>query len=663
MPSNVVFLILFVIFCGILVGCGVISKRWVRDSSDYILAGREISTFINMIGVCAIGFAGTTIALAPGFAIQLGLTASWTWGIIYGVCGLLIFGLLFANFIRRCGAQTLPEYLEMRYSGKVRSVVAITSVVGMAGILANNIVSCTNAIAAYTGWNSTVVMAVIFLVIIAFTFISGLWATTLTDFFQVTLGVIIIPMLLILLAQRYGWIDAINAAWPGGDVFAAGLDGTTLKGPALTYPSVLNFIICFAAALVWGNNYYWMKIANCRSEKVARKSFVLAAIILIVVFCIPLGLVGAYAGAFLGDAFAAPYGSGTVAATGAYGLIASTFPALLGSFIVIGAVAASISTASTSALGASAVANRDIYQRLINPKGDQKTYLRASKWIMVLIGVLTWVLCLFPGGPTYLFAFANCWLVPPAILLGLGAIWPRFNSRGAIWGALAGMITMAVFTLLGDVLGIFVVGKYIYLATLGFVVTLVVAVLASLTGKPKYYGEPGWERVPTATNRKDVKLDAMDKQVLEMIRLGHCYMSDLTDALGVDSKTSGASIENLDQGGYIVRAGMRGSKFYTFSITEKGLAALPALSDTEAAMAKEGLSPLYVELLKIVDQTPEKQAEFLQKNGIKSMRMSSICSHLTRQGYIIEGGLFKRKLRITDKGKAAVQKYAARAVS
>lgn len=80
-------------------------------------------------------------------------------------------------------------------------------------------------------------------------------------------------------------------------------------------------------------------------------------------------------------------------------------------------------------------------------------------------------------------------------------------------------------------------------------------------------------------------------------------------------------------------------------------------------MAKEGLSPLYVELLKIVDQTPEKQAEFLQKNGIKSMRMSSICSHLTRQGYIIEGGLFKRKLRITEKGKAAVQKYAARAVS
>lgn len=656
--GNAVFLVLFVIFCAILVGCGVISKRWVRESSDYILAGREISTFINMIGVCAIGFAGTTVALAPGFAIQLGLTASFTWGIIYGVCGLLLFAVLFANFIRRCGAQTLPEYLEMRYDGKVRSVVAITSVVGMAGILANNIVSCTNAIAGYTKWNSTVIMAVIFLVIIAFTFISGLWATTLTDFFQVTLGVIIVPTVLILLSQRYGWFDAINAAWPGGNVFAAGLTGATLPGAVPTYPSVLNFVICFAAALVWGNNYYWMKIANCRSEKVARKSFILAAIILIVVFCIPLGIIGAYAGAFLGDSFAAPYGSGAVAPTGAYGLIASTFPALLGSFVVIGAVAASISTASTSALGASAVATRDIYQRLVNPKADTKTTLKASKWIMVLIGVLTWVLCLFPGGPTYLFAFANCWLVPPAILLGLGAIWPRFNSRGAICGALAGMITMAVFTLLGDVLKIFTVNSYIYLATLGFLVTLIVAVLASLTGKPKYYGQSGWERVPTATNRKDVKLDDTDRKILEMIRLGHCYMADLTDALGVDSKTSGASIENLDQGGYIVRAGLSGSKFYTFSITEKGVAALPGLTGAEAEMAKEGLNPLYLGLLKVVMENPENQAEYIQKNGIKSMRMSAICSHLTRQGYVIEGGLFKRKLRVTDKGAAAVRKYA-----
>ncbi len=652
--GNVIVVVIFVIFCAFLLGAGLISKRWVKESSDFVLAGREISTPINVVGVIAIGFAGTTVTLAPGFTIQYGLLGGLGWGVIYSVCGLLIFGLLYSNFVRRSGAQTLPEFLEMRYDGHTRSVVAITSVIGMCGIMANNVVSSVDNIAAFTGWNRLAITAIIFAVIIVFTFVSGLWATTITDLFQVLIGVIVVPATFFILAGRFGWLDAISANWGAGDFMSQGFVGA-LPGMKLTYPSVFNFIICFAVALVWGNNYYWMKVANCRSEKVARRSFVAAAIILIVVFMVPLCFIGGYMGAFYPEQLT--LNGGTVAPTGTYGYVAKTFVSLFGSLVVISAVAASISTASTSALGASAVANRDIYQRLINPKADAKKSLKMSKIIMLLIGVVTFVLCQFPGGPTYLFAFANCWLVPPAILLGLGAIWPRFNGRGALWGAVCGMATMAVFTLL-DLTKVFSINSYVYLATLGLVVTLVVAVIASLFGQPKYYGRPGWERVPTASNRKEVKLGELEKQILEMLRIGHCYMSDLTDALGVDSKTSGAAVENLDQGGYLVRAGMSGSKFYTFTITEKGLAALPALSGKEAEMAEEFLNPLYVQLLKGGKENPEQQAEFVQKNGIKSMRMSAICSHLTRRGYVVEGGLFKRKLRITKKGAAALQKYA-----
>lgn len=656
MSSSTAFLIMFILFAAILVGAGIYSKRWVRESSDFILAGREVSTLINTMGVCAIGFAGTTIALAPGFTVMLGFWGGIAWGFIYSIVGLLLFGLLYSKFIRRCGAQTLPEYLEMRYNSKVRSVVSITSVIGMSGILANNIVSCANTIVGYTDWNSALVVGVIFMVIIAFTFISGLWAATITDFFQVCIGVVAVPLLLSLLSQKFGWFDTINAAWPGGDFFNTGIGGDSLPGGALTYPSILNFFICFAAALVWGNNYYWMKIASCRSEKVAKKSFVSAAFILLIVFMIPLSIIGGYAGAFFTDSFT--LAGGSALHTAAYGIIVKIFTPILGSFFVIGAVAASISTASTSALGASAVATRDIYQRLINPKADSKKMLRASKYIMVAIGVLTWVLCQFPGGPTYLFAFSNCWLVPPAILLGLGAVWPKFNSRGALVGAVCGMTTMAVFTLLGDVLGIFVIGEHIYLASLGFIVTLVTAVIASLTAKPKYYGEAGWERIPTDTNRQEIVLDDFDREMLSLIRLGHLHMSDLTDTMGVDSKNSGAAIEKLDMGGYIVRAGMRGSKFYTFSITKKGIKALPTLSGQEQAMAIEGLTPLYTKLLLILKDSPDKQAEFINKNEIKSMHMAAISSHLTRQGYIKEKGLFKRRLAITKKGAAAVAKYA-----
>lgn len=654
--GSTIFIVMFVVFIAILVGCGFYAKRWVSDAADYVLAGREVSTFINMMGVIAIGFAGTTVALAPGFSIMYGLKNSMAWGLIYGIAGLLLYGVLWGKFVRLNGAQTLPEFLEMRYSAKIRPVIAVTSVIGMCGILANNIVSCVSSIVGYTGWNTTAVTLVIFIVIIAFTFISGLWAATITDFFQVCLGVIAVPLMLTLLANRFGGFDAIAANWFGNDFVNNGISGGTVPVIALTYPSWLNFVILFAAALVWGNNYYWMKIASCRSEKVARNSFVLAAILLSIIFTIPFGIIGLYAGAFHPEAFV--QGGGTLAATGAYGFLASTFVPLLGSFFVVGACAASISTASTSALGASAVASRDIYQRLINPKATPKQTLKVSKFIMLGLGVVTWILCQFPGGATYLFAFANCWLVPPAILLMLGAIWPRFNNTGAFVGALVGMISMCLFTLLNDILGIFNIGSYIYMATAGFLITLVAAVIGSFFGKPKYYGEKGWERVPTATNRIDVKLDDFDKQVLGLIRLGHCYQADITDYMNVDSARAAASVEKLDQGGYIVRAGLVGTKFYTYSITEKGLSALPALSGREAEMAKEDLCPLYVELLSIVKNNPDKQAEFAKKHEIRSMQMAAISSHLTRQGYIIEGGLFKRKLRITDKGNAAVAKYS-----
>ena len=654
--NNTIFIVLFVLFIAILVGCGFYAKRWVSEASDFVLAGREVSTVINMMGVIAIGFAGTTVALSPGFSIMYGLKNSMAWGLIYGIAGLLLYGVLWGKFVRLNGAQTLPEFLEMRFSPKIRPVVAVTSVIGMCGILANNIVSCVSSIVGYTGWNTTVVTLVIFLVIIAFTFISGLWAATITDFFQVCLGVVAVPLMLTLLANKFGGFDAIAANWFNNDFVNAGISGGTVPVCALTYPSWLNFFILFAAALVWGNNYYWMKIASCRSEKVARKSFILAALLLTVIFTMPLAIIGLYAGAFHGDAFT--LGGGSLVPTGAYGFLASTFVPLLGSFFVVGACAASISTASTSALGASAVASRDIYQRLINPKASPKQVLRMSKFIMVGLGVLTWILCQFPGGATYLFAFANCWLVPPAILLMLGAIWPRFNNTGAFVGALVGMISMCLFTLLNNVLHIFVIDNYIYMATAGFLITLVAAVIGSAFGKPKYYGKKGWERVPTATNRIEVTLDDFDLQVLSLLRLGHCYQADITDYMGVDSSRAAASVEKLDQGGYLMRAGMIGTKFYTYSITEKGLAALKPLPETEAKMASEGLSPMYLELLTIVMNTPDKQADFVKKYQIHSMQMAAISSHLTRQGYLIEGGLFKRKLRIADKGIAAVKKYS-----
>jgi len=650
---NIIFGIYAIIFVGLLIGAGFVAKKWVSDSDDYIIAGREISLPINTLGVVAIGFAGTSITLAPGFSMLYGVKGGIYWGVIYSIFGLLLYANLFSNFIRRAGAQTLPEYFETRYNGQVRGLVAITSVIGMCGILANNIVSLSSIVSGYTGWPVYLITAAGFLVILIFATMSGMWATTITDFIQVTIGTIAVPIFLIILISKYGGFEIFNT-WLSGDWVNTGLAGASLPGLSMKYPSILTFAILFGTALVWGNNYYWIKIASCRNEKVAKRSYTIGSIYLILVFMIPLSFIGIYAGTVMPETFT--LAGGTVAHTAAYGVMARVITPFLGSLFIVGAAAAALSTSSTSAMGATSTATRDIYNRMINKNATPKQTLRASKGIMALIIIVTWVMTFFPGGPTYLFAFANAWLTPPAVLLLLGALWPRFNSRGAFWGVLSGMVTMIILTIT-ELTGVFVIGNWTHMAIVGFLVSLIVGIITALTAPPKYYGASDWNIKANSNNRIEVKLNDFDIKVLEMIRTGHHYLSDISDGLKVDSKISHESIEKLDQGGYIERAGLVGSKFFTFNITEKANKVLPKLNENEARMIEDYLNPKYVSFLELVSKTPDKVGRFAKDNNMASLQMSSMISHLTRVGYINEKGMFRRKVEITDKGRAMVAKY------
>lgn len=634
MERELIFSIIFIIFSAVMVLAGVYTKRWVSETSDYILAGREVSLPINIIGVSAIGFAGTTISLAPGFAILYGLKGSWLWGIIYAAAGLVFYGLVFGKIIRRSGAQTLPEYLEMRFSARVRNIVSIGTIIGLCGILANNIVTCVLIVSNFIGWDPVFVTAIIFAIIIIFTTLSGIWATTVTDFFQVTIGTIVVPVFLFLAMNRYGGFEYLKANWNGGDIFNMGYAGGMLKGMSFQYPSILTFIILFSTALVLGNNYYWMKAAACRSEKIARNSFVIAGLFLIVIFMIPLGIIGAYAVASNPQIYTVA--GGKVPPVAAYGAFAKTFMPFISSLFVVGAIAASVSTSSTSALGATSTATRDIYQRMLKPNADAKTTLKASKVIMFLIGIFTWALTFFPGGPTYLFAFANAWLVPPAVLLVLGLIWPRFNKNGAFWGVVFGIITMATLTLL-DLLKIYSVAKFTHIAIVGLLVTLGVGAIASFmqTENPKRKNE-------------NYKLTKEDIVVLDLLNIGQIYMSDITDYLGVDSKESQKIVENLIVQGYIRREGQVGAKYFTLNLTDK--VNVEELTKVESNLLEKGLNLKYVEFLEAVKESNEKVKSFVKDNTWNSLKISSITTHLVRNGYLVEKGLFKRRLEITTKG-------------
>ncbi len=654
MGANQIFLIYFIIFAGVLIFAGYYSKKWISDTSDFILAGREVSLMLNVFGVMAIGFAGTVLALSPSLAVSFGFWGSLAWGLIYSIGGLAFYGLFFSDFIRKCGAQTLPEWLEMRFSSKVRLIVTVTTVLGLTGIMANNIVSMAAIITGYVGWPLWVSISGCFFVILMFSFFSGLWAVTLTDFIQMLIGFVAIPLLIFSLVTKFGGSSFLHSSWPGENFWTAGITGAQMPILSLKYPSVLSMMLLFACFLVWGNNYYWLRVASCRSERVAKQSYFWTGLALVPIVFLPLTLLGIYAASAYPDMFA-PIGK--VSAAGAYGVVLKILPPAVASFLLIGALAASISTAATAHIGATSTAVRDIYQRVFRPNASAKELLIPSKVILLLIGAVTWLLCFYPGGPVYLFAFANSWLGPPSILVLLGMTWRRFNAPGALWGAIFGMITMAVLTFL-ELSGSFVISKYMHVGVAGFIVTLVLSVIISLSTAPKYFGAPSWDKEPGANNRENIETQPIDLKVLEMLRYGHDSMSELTDALKVDSRYSNESVERLDRGGYIKRHALSGANFYSFEITPKGLSLLPKLPEKEATMAADSLKPLYVKVLQMAAKDPEKLPEFAKEENLASLEVASIISHMVKKGYILEKGLWKRVLQVTDKGYSMINKYA-----
>lgn len=648
MTISTTLLVMFVVFAGILLYGGYATRKWINDSSDYLLAGREVSLIINMFGVAAIGYAGTSITLCPGFMVLFGVKGALAFGVAYLIAGLLCYGLIFSKFIRRCGAQTLPEWLEMRFDSRTRTIVTISTILGLLGILANNIVSMAITVSGFTEWNYLITTSAIFAIFLIFTYTGGFWAVTLTDFLQMIIGLIALPTLLISLMIKFGALSGSIANWPSGaGLMNSGITGLSMPGMSLKYPSVFTMFLLFGMFLVWGNNYYWLRVASCRSERVAKRSFIYASLLLFIVMYSILYIIGIYSGANQVDVF-----GGGVSPMAAFGVSLRAVPTLVASFALLGALAASISTATTAHMGATNTAVRDIYGKLIKPNAKPKELVKPAKIIMLGLGILVWFLSFYPGGPSYLFAFANSWLGPPAVLVFYGAFWPRATKEGAFWGAVISICAMMVITIL-DLAKIWSITQYMHQGVFGLIITLVLTTAISLMTKPKYYGESCWKTVGTQTDN-NIKLSENDVTVLGLIRDGFNTMGEITDLLGVDSSISNKIIEILDQNRLIKRDTLSGSGFYKFSITEEGINMLPEISKEASLLLEKSLTKDELSILKAIKKGKEELYNFVNKSDLDSLKFSVLASKLIRNGYLKEGGLLKRTITITDKGNEVV---------
>ena len=633
--SSLAVLILIIILWSL----GWYAKRWVSTDADYLLAGRQVSLIPGIAGICGIAFAGSVTSIIPGLTIQYGFLG-WIWGISLPlVIGYWIYGLLASPYIRRSGAYTLPEWLEMRFDARTRLVVSIATLLGVTGLVAMNIIAMALIMIGFLDAPLWLMVTLILGGHLIFLLLGGLWALTLTDVVQVILGFLLLPALVGYCVWTFGGWEMIQTQFVSSAPLTQGTAGT-FPWLRLSYPSIITVSLVGGMFIQWGGNYYWLRAAAARTESVARWQYLIGGAVVVLIVHGALGILGLYAGSVYRDAFL-----GGANPMSAYGMLMRDLPSGVALFGLIAALAATISTTSNAHLGITSTVVRDLYQRFLRPEATSEQVLRISRILTVVTGGGIWLLSFYPGGPYLLLAISCAMLGPAALIFLLGHRWSRMTAAGAFWGALLGMIVMLVYEAM-QLTGI--TAWPTHTVIIGTAVTLPLIVIISLV-------------TPQQASQQDSQsavrhINEDHEPILDLLHQGYTQMVELTDFLEMDAARGNRLIEELVGAGLVQRQAQSGPDFFTLGLTPQGEQRLQGYTESsEFAPPPSSVHAIGLQVLRQIEASPQTLRTLGAVIDANASTLGVVISRLERLGQVQSQGIWERQLSLSDKGREALQ--------
>jgi urea-proton symporter len=401
------------IFTLIYVGFGIWFGRRDKELDQFVLAGRKVGLAVGTATAMATWVTSNTTMMAPQLAYQIGI-----WGMIgyaFGSVGLLLFAPL-AKRIRTLMpyGYTSGDFVRLRYGNLGWRVFLAISVfysfgwlvsLGMAGGV------LIHALSGIPYWQG---MTVILAACVSYTLIGGFRAVIGTDFIQsilILIGLVVLAWLVI------GGV--------GFDEIHVSLELERPELLNLLMPAAIMFLfnnLLFGMGEIFHSNVWWTRAYSFR-EGVGMWAYLLAGI-----FWLPIPIVAGFV------ALAAPSLGVNIPAADMVGpIVASELLGLTGAIIVLVMVFAALASSLDSLLAATAMlVVRDIYHRHFRPQSSAQHLRTATKVTILLLGVITWLLCL-PRITTLaeLLHFTGAFVASTIWPIAAGLYWRRTNRLGA----------------------------------------------------------------------------------------------------------------------------------------------------------------------------------------------------------------------------------------
>lgn len=366
----------------IIIGVGIYASRKANTQENYMVAGHRMGFWVTFACLSAVLLGGTSTIGTTGLGWQNGISGMWLVTML-GI-GLALVGVLLYKRIREEDVLTVAELLTKKFGPTAGILTAVVSAIYTMMVCATQIIAMGTILQSLAGWEPTLSMLVVGVIVVIYTILGGMWAITLTDliqFFLIAAGILFIMLPFSLNAA--GGMEALQANLPAEfwNLGNIGMD------------TIIQYFLLYLLGALVGQDL-WQRYLTAKNVTVARSAGI-ASGVFIVIYGAACALIGMAALVYFNangievDSRQLVFATmaNEVLPTGALGVVLAAVLAVL------------MSTASGTLLASSSLLTNDVFKPLsvyrrtrsgeaaLEAVPSDHTMLRASRRMTAVIGV------------------------------------------------------------------------------------------------------------------------------------------------------------------------------------------------------------------------------------------------------------------------------------
>ena len=456
------YLFAIIFYLLVLVAVGIYKVSSVKNSEDFMVAGRTLPWYILVGTLLATWMGSGSLFSGAGLGYRNGLAGLWSSAGAWLGIALIYF---ITQRIRNFGKVTVPDIFEARY-GKTAAIMAtITTVIAYTTIVSYQFRGGGKVLSMVSDGLVTLEAGIVITAVfaISYTVLAGMFSVVYTDVVNgilMTIGTV--GALIYLFIDVGGMSEIISVAESAGKWQLFGNWSSERSGDVSGPIIAISFFVPTMLLLMGDANMY-QRIFSAKDGGSAKKAvfFWIIGVVVLESVVSMLGLTGAVAATkgiipdLVKDAqtgitdqvkLLEARQSGSESVIPAIARYAG-LPLVLGLLLVSTMMAIIVSTADSFLLIPATNLTRDVYLRYVNPSAAEKQILLISRILVLVLGLVAFLLVSqFKTILNAAFTAYNIYgtSITPALLAAF--LWKRATKEGAIASIITGASVTIIWT-------------------------------------------------------------------------------------------------------------------------------------------------------------------------------------------------------------------------